>query len=62
MKNTPENFIKVHATIGIVAAFCAIGAMVTGHFFLAAIAFGTGWLSLYNIGNLKDQIRAGKAE
>jgi len=62
MKNTPQNFIKVHAAIGIVAGIAGIATMVTGHFVLGAVAFSTGWLALWNIGNLKDQIREGKHE
>lgn len=62
MKNTPQNFIKIYGVLGIITGLGAIAAMITGQFFLSAICFTTGWLTLWNIGNLKDQIRKGKQQ
>jgi len=62
MNNTPENLIKIYATMGIVTGLTSIAASVVGYIFIAALAFSAGFLALWNIGNLKDQIRAGNTK
>jgi len=57
-----RNRLKFHGVLGIFAGIVGIVATVTGHFFVGAIAFGAGFLALWNMGNIKDQIREGKTQ